>query len=756
MPQGQIVTAQRDFSAGQVDSDLKRSEDNPAYKVGLRQCLNFRLLFWGVENRFGRSAQYFDGPRVEPILMGPNFPFDICFASGRVQIRQNGTVVFTGTGLPWTAANVKQIVFAIFRLQIVICFPGMQPQVISWTENSTTFAIAPYEVQVIGNSKRTPFYRISPQGITLMPSAAGPVGATVTLVTSDPVFVAGMVGTYIQFIGRQILITAVTDSTHATGTLKETLFASEGLVFGNQTTPLDQLVAVGDVVIGSVSGAKGQVTAVNSSTKSILVQLLSANTFAVGVADNVVGPGGACGAPTAVGIGPPTAVTTWDEEVMNDFRGWPQSCFADQNRLGFTNFPRVPPGVSWSAINNPIDLYVPTEEQFITADNAIFELAPGKSQVLHIVAGAESDEFVFCDNAIYWIPINIQNPLSATGAVVFNKIDEGAANVQPRFFRGSIVYINAAANMVRLIAATGAYNRPYEARDLTQYHQALLNSPIAIACPDGDNSLFPERYIYVLNGDGTLVVGKIEIENGQLKAPPGFAPWTGAGLVTWVASRLANVLFSTAYPGSTQGTLVEALDPLRYMDASINVNSPPAGLAPPTGKGPLWWAPGEPVVLLDKGLRQMGVYQTDSNGFIVPQFIGGEDLSSPELVAGQMWTAVVEPFIPSPGPGQDVRQRMIRRRVSRLSTYFTNSTGFLFVRMFSGLPRPGGPAPGTVLGSRRIPTYYMGDDATQSAPLREYAEFWRPTGRAYDPRVAIIKDTVGPLTILELGAEVTV
>ena len=105
--------------------------------------------------------------------------------------------------------------------------------------------------------------------------------------------------------------------------------------------------------------------------------------------------------------------------------------------------------------------------------------------------------------------------------------------------------------------------------------------------------------------------------------------------MTWVASRLANVLFSTAYPGSTQGTLVEVLDPLRYMDASINVNSPPAGLAPPTGKGPLWWAPGEPVVLLDKGLRQMGVYQIDANGFIVPQFIGGEDLSSPELVAGQ-------------------------------------------------------------------------------------------------------------------------
>jgi hypothetical protein len=328
--------------------------------------------------------------------------------------------------------------------------------------------------------------------------------------------------------------------------------------------------------------------------------------------------------------------------------------------------------------------------------------------------------------------------------------------VQPRFQKGSIFYINAAANMVRAIAATGAYNRPYEARNLTEYHQALLTGPIAIACPDGDHPLFPERYIYVLNNDGTLVVGKIEMENGQLKSPPGFAPWNGVGTVSWVAARLANVLFTTAYPGSTQGTLVETLDPLRYMDASFEANAPPAALVPPGGKGPLWWAPGQPVVLLDKGLRQMGVYQTDANGFIIPQFIGGEDLMSPQLVVGQMWKGVVEPFIPSPPPGQDVRQRMIRRRVSRLSTYYTNSTGFLFVRMFSGLPRPGGPAQGTVIGWRRIPTYYMGDDPTQSAPLREYAAFWRPAGRAYDPRIAIVKDTVGPLTILELGSEVTV
>jgi hypothetical protein len=61
-----------------------------------------------------------------------------------------------------------------------------------------------------------------------------------------------------------------------------------------------------------------------------------------------------------------------------------------------------------------------------------------------------------------------------------------------------------------------------------------------------------------------------------------------------------------------------------------------------------------------------------------------------------------------------------------------------------------------VLGTRRIPAYFIGDDATQPAPLREDTYSIRPRGRSYDPRNALMKDTPGPLTVLEYGIEVTV
>jgi hypothetical protein len=61
-----------------------------------------------------------------------------------------------------------------------------------------------------------------------------------------------------------------------------------------------------------------------------------------------------------------------------------------------------------------------------------------------------------------------------------------------------------------------------------------------------------------------------------------------------------------------------------------------------------------------------------------------------------------------------------------------------------------------VVNQRRVPAWNMGDDPTRPPKLRDTLEHWRPSGGSYDPRLAIIKDTPGPLTIEEIGFEVTV
>jgi hypothetical protein len=450
---------------------------------------------------------------------------------------------------------------------------------------------------------------------------------------------------------------------------------------------------------------------------------------------------------------------------MNLFRGYPSSVFYDQGRLGFCNFPSLPSGVCWSAISVPGDLYVEGNGALVTSASAIFELAPSKSQVLFVVPGMESSEFVFCDNALYYLPITVQNPLKP-GSVAFTELSSQGCypNVRPQPVGQSILYMKAGGAQVGAIQAPGAYYRPYVVDNVSEFHSHLFtaSAPVAIACPSALGQ-FEESYAYILRADGMVIVGRYAIRQGLIdigvdgKPKIGWAPWSGVGTPTWISAQGSDVLLTTTYAiaGASSVSVAEVLDNTVYLDSQISYASPSTPFVT-AGKGPLYFLAGGSVTLFD-GARPMGTYQIDANGYIVPQFNGGENLSSATLVAGQSWTSVLEPFVPDAPLGPSQHQRMFKRRVSRMAVYVSNSTGFLIARLFSGPITPAtaaaGPALGTVMNTFRVTTWNIGDNVEAAPPLREEAYRWRPLGRSYDPRMAVIKDTPGPLIIHEIGLE---
>jgi hypothetical protein len=822
------TTSQRDFSAGEVDPSLKRSEDHPIYKSSARQCANFLITDTKkLRNRFGRSALFGDGPRVERVLMSPGNVFHLIFFNNGLTVRTlNGDVAFGQFGFPWTTATIGEITWDVYGLSIYICFPGMQPEVLTW-DGVSTWSSAPYQELITpGGQKRTFFYRISPQGVTMQPSATS---GAITLTFSQGIAVAGMVGTRFRFCGRQVLVTGFNSSTSLNANVIETLPPGQILSIGSTvgifnlgdeiigntsgatgivtTSPNQQTInglqtgpdpKVGDAVTGGTSGATGIVTAViflhggveatvtvslNTSTLftngetatstagwslsslavtagTLTVQLLQNSGGLVkgfAASETIVGPSGQA-ATTAVSSTAPQAVSVWDDEVMNAFRGWPASVTIDQGRLVFMNFPAVPSGIGYSALGSFTDLYIPLNS--VTPDSAIFEIAPNKSQVLYMVPGMEGSEFIFCDNAIYYVPITVAQPLSGTTGISFNRMtSEGSAvNVQPRPVQEAIVYVSAGRSTMRAITATGAYQRPYEVRPISILHDHLLKTPIAIAAPSATDPNFPERYIYVLNSDGTLAVGKLKIEDGRLQEAPGWVSMSGGGTVNWVSAHAGDVLFTTTYaPGAATPIMItEINDPTQYLDVAIFYNDVPFAMPAPGGKGPLWWLANGTCTVMDQGTRQLGLYNIDANGFLIPQFTGGENLASSQLIVGQAWTATFEPWVAGMEPGQDLEQRMTERGISKVVLAFENSTGFVWEKLYSRKQHSGGPALGSVVQTRRVPTYNQDDDPTQPPLLREDFELWRPSGREFDPRIAIVKDTAGPLTILEFGSEATV
>lgn len=767
-----ILGAQRDFSYGEVDIDLKRSDEHPAFKNGLRQMSNVRLLkSKKPQNRPGRRALYpLSGAvvRTERITMSPGNTFDIQFGAALVQIVNSaGAVVFTsavqgnGGALPWTSATADNVVFAVLGLSITMTFAGMRPQVISWNGIST-WAINDYQELLIGFQKRTAFYRISPQNIAIQPSAQGPQGAGITIAASAPLFTAAWVGCRMRFCGRQMLITTFINSITVDATVEETLPGSQALTF---VAAPGNTYNLGDEVIGGTSGSKGIVVNINIPASQITVQLLTngGSTEPIGGGDPGVpfgaplafvnsevvgGPGGGLTTSAVSTILVPSSVTVWDDEVMNSLNGYPASCFVDQFRVGFTNFPSVPGAIAWSAINNPTDLYVTAG-----ANNAIFEIAPDKVQVLYVIPGPESSEFVFCDHKVYYIKIDAVTPLEP-GSVSFQTLtSDGAAQVQPRTAQDVIFYVKAGGKSVMAVVAPGAYYRPFNTKNVSVYASHLFTGGItALAAPNADGT-FVERYLYALKADGSIAVGRYEVNDGVIAEDMGWGPWSGVGSVSWIGANYSDVIFTSSYFGTG---ILEILDDTQLLDAALPVNALPAAFTPPGGKGPLWWIPSHSVTLIDQGNRMMGMYQIDANGFIISQFNGGENLSLASLVAGQPWTAVIEPFVPDANPGTSVHQRMFKRRISRMAVAVENSTGLLLARLFSGPITPTSPPLGTVMNTRRIPAWNQGDNPLLPPPLREDVERWRPLGRAYDPRVAIIKDTPGTLLIPEITLEVSI
>jgi len=334
--------------------------------------------------------------------------------------------------------------------------------------------------------------------------------------------------------------------------------------------------------------------------------------------------------------------------------------------------------------------------------------------------------------------------------------------VQPRRAEQSIIYFKAGGTQVGAVQAPGAYYRPYVVDHVSEMHSHLFVNlqPIAIAVPTGPTQ-FAETYVYIALASGGIVTGKYSMRQGLIEPGPegkpaiGWMPWSGVGNVTWVAARQSDVIFTTRY---NTVSVLERLDDTQYLDGALLVNALPPPFTPPGGKGPLYIfpGPGASVFLIDLGTRFMGTYQVDGNGFLIPQGIAGENLASAQLVAGQAWTATFEPWAPDAPPGQSQHQRLLKRRVSYLAVRVSNSTGFVMARLFAGPLTPTSPAYGTIMNIRRVPTWNQDDDPTQPPPQREDAFRWRPLGRNFDPRIAIIKDTPGPLMINEVTMEITV
>lgn len=711
IPEG--LQAQRDFSAGQIDSRLERRDDTDLFKAGSRDLLNAEVGPSGYSTRRAGTLLNYEvaAGRMARITPVPGVEFDILFRDDEFEAIN----VATGasqlkTGCIWNATQAAAMSHALVEKRLYAAAPGMRPQIIDYDADTGNWGTpANFEFrESLDGVQRMPFYRFGKRGVKIKVQGAVEIGSTVDITFDDDVLTASHVGLIFLYGKAQIQIATVTTPTTGTATVLQALsrFWSVASVASSYVTGF----RVGDIVEGDTFGTKGQIVEVDPVGNDVVVFAFDVEgRFIDG--ETLVGPNGRIrinGSGTVV-TGTAYWTTLWEEQFVSDYRGWPGAVAYDRERLLFYDFDQLPDAFLESAIGDPEDFYVGSE-----AADAIFEKNPSGDRIVHMIGGPS--QFVLTTSGIFYIPISTSNPL-APGSIQMIRIGAGGASaVLPVNTTRGVIYIPADQRRIMSIRQTGEDTRAYVLDDVSRFHSSLVNVPSALSTsPVGQNGTLEN--LYVINGDGTMIAGAYSPDRDWI----GFTPWTTDGTFLSVATGQSDtaVLVSRTTNAGTV-TAIETLDADFRLDGAIEL---PALLYAST------------EVWVTSGDKAYGPLTLEADGSLPQSYLDAE----PGLTgyAGFKYTYRHTPMTGNFEDGQAQGQRMQRRKINRYAVTVRDTQEF------------------TIGGVAVRSGYRIGDNYDAAQPLRDSTFTGNRLGRSFDPQLVLEQDWPGKITVIEIGMEIT-
>ena len=706
------MNPQKDFSAGQINASAVRRDDLDQVRAGAKIMCDFDWLGSnGLTRRRGSTKKSDKSGKVVVMSPAAGELHTIVLGDGKFTVINTLTdaVIQTVTGCPWNATQIYEMDRDWWDNRIVVAHQSFAPQVLTYSSGSWSRVDFAFADDVNGGF-RMPFFRFADTGITLLPSARTGTGITVT--ASASVFVPGHVGVVFTYGDRQFEVTGYTSAVEVTADVKQELPPTHRVTVQLTSIPGFQ---IGDVVEGATSGAKGIIAAIGTPTADDLQVVLIENIGRFRTSENIVGPTGNSTVSANSVEDTIQALTVWEEQFMSDHRGWPGAVTRDRRRLIFSNFAQKPGAVLWGAID-AIDDFLITGD----AEGAILEFVPDEGEVRSVTGGP--DQFVLTDESAYYIPISASNPLKA-GSVEFKLIGAGgASSVRPVQTNQGLAYVTQDGAGINVLAPTGQTAAPYRIQDITRYHVGLINDAIEIAASTG-NVDTPGDHLYIVNSDGTMVLGRYDPENNWA----GFQPWNSVWEAKSVAVNANRILLTLEkdFGNGTVSRLAE-LSKNAILDAEELVASPSA-LIPSLAGATVTIRSDNPIYGGSGVVGSLGELPLTSG-------------PNANIYVGTAVTPQIEPFLPNFQGGEDFGQRKRRRKVGKAAITVRNSQGFVFEKNSR---------------QKRVPAYFAGEDQSQLPPKRDDTYTFRCLGREFDPELSFKQDHPGSWEILEVGMEVT-
>lgn len=490
---------QTNQSAGELDPSLHMRQDTEQYRNGAKSLHNRRCLIGGGSVRRPGSlkqAELAARPRSVKWVVSRTTQYVIVFTSGGMNayarnvttgaLTAAGSVSGPWTGNIWREMDVVQRGDAMF-----LTHNDMLPQVITragastWSLADFAFAVGP------AGRLEQPYLKFAEASRTLACSdVTGSI--TLTLSAGDAWLVAAHVGTYIRYHKKACLITAVAgDGLSCTATVVETLPETYELTVGASAN-----FAVGEVVEGSSTGAKGLVTSVPDATHVIVV--LTDTLIAFTTSDTLVGPQ-AKTTISAVGTTTNAAVTDWDEQVFSPIWGYPSCVKFHRTRLCFGGHLTASDYLMASALGDIFDFNVGDGSDADAIMESVGDDAASKIVALH----SAEQLIVATDAGLYYVPEGPQSPFRPSSMAFFPFGDAWpiSEDVRPQAFDGGVLFASGA--LIIKAAPTGDAGQSWRADEVSIISAHLFNAPTDLAVVSSFAG-GPERYAVFCNGDGTL------------------------------------------------------------------------------------------------------------------------------------------------------------------------------------------------------------------------------------------------------------
>lgn len=717
---------QRDFSIMEIREDFLDADGEEMRARSLRGAQNLRSMTTRVAQARPGSVYLRNFPgavSATEIRPADGLTFGVVIRSGGLTIvNEAGATVRVFDRSAWGDGTTIWVTPSRERTFIGHPIDGIH--VLTYGDGNWT--LAPWQFSTAEGGEIAQPYWAFHRNAGIRPS--GRTGS-ITITASTGVFSPEFVGQRIRYGFREILVTGYLSPISVIGTVISSLPPSFEI---GVATAGD--FRIGEVLIGEDTNWQGVLI---GKLPGGILQVMTLEFFAgPDVGEKISGPSGGALVASKVMIAPLRS-TIWEEPLMSPHRGYPRSASAISGRMVFVDFPEIPDLIAISSARDIQDFKVGAADD----DAIVRQEGDGAPRFLHALNAG--DLLLLSDRGCYYVPIRDNGVLtpSTFNAVLFDK--RGASPIRPVNVDDGIVFVEANGQTISAALLDGNIYLKWSIRALTSFHHQLIKSPVSL-CGPAINSPEAEKYLFVVNGDGSLAAMSWSLKLGDETV--GFSPWVTDGAYRHVAPMFGRYLHFVDRPvNGTPARMLEQFDYASYVDCGLLGDSLTLE-GNLTVNGDDLLAFGAPLIVAQPGVAHLpnrevavlsgphyvGMTTADATGVVDLLGVSGSDIQVglPFIARADIWPVELV---------ESERVGMVTVRVMQISVSVQNTTAFQIV----------------CNGEARTVGGYSAGALFSEPPALHTKVFRAPVmGRRDHPGLSVVKHIPGPFRILAVGQEV--